>query len=362
MSSGPWLVAIAHPETRTRVASVLDSAGGWLPADSPEAWHFPSAGAIVDLHGLRRHVSWLEHRRSETGKAWPVLCLASRKHIPALRPYWGELIDDVAPVPPKSEEILLRLQRLSQDRERLRLLHAQRLEKAAFMHLAMHDLRAPLRVIKGYAEAIQEDHGGRLPHEAKSYLDRIGRIAREMNQLLERIYLFCRLGEQVRTRSIRILPLLEQVRHAFRDAIADAGAEVRLEGEKAWVRGDTELLRLAVGELLANALTYRSPQRTPRVTLRVTVRSPWVRITVEDNGIGIAEEDRERIFTPLVRLHGQEAYPGAGMGLAIVDKITWLLGARRGVTSTPGEGSQFWIELPESGPEGDAEYDDLAHR
>ena len=74
------------------------------------------------------------------------------------------------------------------------------------------------------------------------------------------------------------------------------------------------------------------------------------RIEVTDNGIGIAAEDQARLFTPFVRLHGVEEYPGIGLGLATVQKAVELMGGRVGVTSVPGPGSTFWIELsPEEG-------------
>jgi signal transduction histidine kinase len=74
-----------------------------------------------------------------------------------------------------------------------------------------------------------------------------------------------------------------------------------------------------------------------------------VRLWVEDNGIGIAPEHRQRIFKVFERLHGEESYPGTGIGLAIVKKGVERMGGRVGVESDPGHGSRFWIELPEDG-------------
>ena len=75
-----------------------------------------------------------------------------------------------------------------------------------------------------------------------------------------------------------------------------------------------------------------------------------VRLWVSDNGIGIAPEHQERVFKVFERLHGIEAYPGTGIGLAIVHKGTVRMGGRCGVVSTPEAGSRFWVELPKAGP------------
>jgi signal transduction histidine kinase len=73
-----------------------------------------------------------------------------------------------------------------------------------------------------------------------------------------------------------------------------------------------------------------------------------VRLWVEDNGIGIAPEHRERIFRAFERLHGAQQYPGTGIGLAIVQKGATRLGGAAGVDSDPGVGSRFWVELGEA--------------
>jgi len=74
----------------------------------------------------------------------------------------------------------------------------------------------------------------------------------------------------------------------------------------------------------------------------------WVRVWVEDNGIGIAREHWEKVFMAFERLHGKQAYPGTGLGLAIVSKGAQRMGGRAGVESEPGKGSRFWVELKQA--------------
>ena len=98
--------------------------------------------------------------------------------------------------------------------------------------------------------------------------------------------------------------------------------------------------------LLSNAVKFIEPGKTPDVTIRDEKRDGFVRVWVEDNGIGIAPEHQNRIFRIFERLHGRESYSGNGIGLAIVEKAITRMNGKVGVESAPGQGSKFWFELP----------------
>src|ERR1051326_7071035 len=103
--------------------------------------------------------------------------------------------------------------------------------------------------------------------------------------------------------------------------------------------------------LISNALKYHNPAVEPRVTVDLAAApNGMVRIAVIDNGIGIAQQHLGKLFRVFERLHGVEEYPGTGIGLAIVKRGTERMGGRCGVESKVGEGSTFWIELPEAPP------------
>jgi signal transduction histidine kinase len=109
-------------------------------------------------------------------------------------------------------------------------------------------------------------------------------------------------------------------------------------------------LQQVLVNLISNAVKFVAPHRTPLVRLRAEERpGEMVRIWVEDNGIGIAPDSQERIFQAFKRLH-TTAYPGTGIGLAIVQKGVERMGGRAGLVSAPGEGSRFWIELAKAPP------------
>ena len=111
------------------------------------------------------------------------------------------------------------------------------------------------------------------------------------------------------------------------------------------VVGQRSTLVQIVSNLVSNAVKFVASGNTPNVTLWAEERGAFVRLWVEDNGIGIAPEYQGRIFRIFERLHGIETYPGTGIGLAIVEKAVHRLGGRTGVESALGQGSKFWVEL-----------------
>src|SRR6185369_10236823 len=109
--------------------------------------------------------------------------------------------------------------------------------------------------------------------------------------------------------------------------------------------GHKATLGQVMTNLVSNAIKFVTPGVTPQVRIWAEEKDEFVRLWVEDNGIGIAHEYRDRIFRIFERLHGVETYPGTGIGLAIVQKGVERLGGRVGVESVEGAGSRFWIEL-----------------
>src|ERR1043166_6600217 len=129
-----------------------------------------------------------------------------------------------------------------------------------------------------------------------------------------------------------------------RDA-AERGALIDVDPHLPTVPGNRSVLVQVLINLLSNAVKFGGPQ--PRVRVRSEPREGLThRVWIEDDGIGSAPEPQERIFAVFERLHGAEAYPGTGIGLAIVRKGIERLGGRVGVESAGGRGSRFWIELP----------------
>ena len=222
-------------------------------------------------------------------------------------------------------------------------------ELEAFSYSVSHDLRAPLRAMQGFAQALNEDFADRLGPVAQDYTRRIVAAACRMDTLIQDLLAYSRLSRaQMLLQPLDLRSVMAQIRtHTegeFRDR--EASVEVAIPEAFPHVMAHPTTLVQVVTNLLTNAVKFVGPGVRPHVRVWAEERDEWGRLWVEDNGIGISPEHHGRIFRVFERLHGSEIYPGTGIGLAIVAKGTERMGGRAGVESTPGKGSKFWIELP----------------
>lgn len=220
-------------------------------------------------------------------------------------------------------------------------------ELEAFTHTVAHDLRAPARGMKGLSSALIEDFEAVLPGEVLTYLGRIHAAASRMDELVRDLLDYSQLGrEDFRPRTVPLSTVVAAALDALAGRVKDSGARVAVEDVDLPVRVEPAVLTSMVTNLVDNALTYVPQGTQPRVTVRAESRGAMVRLWVEDNGIGVPDDQRERIFEVFERLHSSESYSGTGIGLALVARGTRRLGGACGVTAAAGGGSRFWIDLP----------------
>ncbi len=227
-----------------------------------------------------------------------------------------------------------------------RQLEAANQELEAFAYSVSHDLRAPLRAMEGFAQALLEDYAADLDPTAQDYARRIVAAAERMNALIHDLLTYSRLGRQ----EMRLAPVpLDRVAEAVLEELAPEiqrrNARVVVEGPLPVVEAHETTLEQVLLNLVDNALKFVAPGVQPQVRLWAEAKDDGVRLWVEDNGIGVAPEHQERIFHIFERLHGREMYPGTGVGLAIVRRGAERMGGRAGVESEIGKGSRFWVQL-----------------
>jgi signal transduction histidine kinase len=218
----------------------------------------------------------------------------------------------------------------------------------AFAYSVSHDLRAPLRAMQGFSEALLEDYGEGLDETGRDYARRIVAAAERMDRLIRDLLAYSRLSRaEMVPQTVSLQAAVDEACQALAETLSARGAEVSLRGALPAVRAHWSTLVQVLINLLSNAVTYVAPGTAPRVRVWAEPRGRRVRLWIEDNGIGISSEHHERIFRVFERLHGVETYAGTGVGLAIVRKGLERMGGAAGVESAPGSGSRFWIELPQ---------------
>ena len=220
-------------------------------------------------------------------------------------------------------------------------------ELDAFAYSVAHDLRAPLRAMHGFADAVLEDHGQKMDDAGRDYLDRIIKAAKSLDTLIQDLLTYSRVG---RTKlELEAVPLAEVVQEAVTELhqeISAVSAEVDIAVPPLTVLAHKVTLKQVLLNLVSNALKFVAPGAAPRVRIWAVSRRGMVEICVRDNGIGIAPEHRERIFNVFERLHGSEAYPGTGIGLSIVKKGLARMQGEISVESD-GNGTTFNARLKE---------------
>jgi signal transduction histidine kinase len=221
------------------------------------------------------------------------------------------------------------------------------IELNAFAYTVAHDLRAPLRAMQGFSQALIEDYGSRLEETGRNFLRRISAASVRMDALIQDLLAYAHLTqEDVELEPVDLGSLVRKVLGEMAGELKERKAEVTVEEPIPRCLGYRRALAQALTNLISNAAKFVSRGVEPRIRIRAELRNSWCRLWVEDNGIGIAPEYHEKIFGLFQRLHKREEYPGTGSGLAIVRKAMERMGGRAGVKSEPGKGSRFFIELP----------------
>ncbi|MEX2585024.1 MAG: PAS domain S-box protein [Balneolaceae bacterium] len=219
-------------------------------------------------------------------------------------------------------------------------------ELEQFAYVASHDLQEPLRMVTGFLTQLEKKYAGQLDDRARQYIDYAVDGARRMRQIILDLLDYSRVGrEELELEDVSIQDLVDQVLVVQKERIRESSATIHTDHLPV-VRGPRGPLLQVLHNLISNALKYHRPGVPPEV--RVTVRETdedWT-LSVKDNGIGISEEYREKIYIIFQRLHARDEYPGSGIGLAIVKKIADNLGGSIRVDSSPGKGSQFHFTFP----------------
>jgi signal transduction histidine kinase len=234
------------------------------------------------------------------------------------------------------------------ERERLLTeLTAANVEMENFVYTISHDLKSPLITIGGFASLVEKDIAKLDGEAAADSIVEIKKAVADMQVLIENLLQLARLGHVAgEAREVDINALLNELQARCARQIKQEHATIRIAPDipRLWV--DPVRLGEVLQNLADNALKYHRPGVSPEIEIGWRHEGGWFRLYVRDNGIGIKKEYQERIFELFQRLDSHT--DGTGVGLTISRRIIESHGGRLTAESEPGQGSTFWIALPES--------------
>ncbi len=227
-------------------------------------------------------------------------------------------------------------------------LEAKNNELEAFSYSVSHDLRAPLRAINGFTQALLEDHASVLPEEGKMYLDRVCTAAKRMGELIDDLLALSRVTraelhfERVDLSALAASVVDELVRK-------DPGRQVELViARDLFAAGDASLLRIVFENLLGNAWKYTSKQPRARIEFGSAESRGAPAYFVRDDGAGFNMAYVDKLFAAFQRLHSAQEFPGTGIGLATIRRIVQRHGGKVWAEGAVGKGAAFYFTLPDN--------------
>lgn len=224
---------------------------------------------------------------------------------------------------------------------RTRALQAANSELEAFSYSVSHDLRAPLRVIDGFSQAVLEDYGDRLDPTGKNYLERVRAGAQNMAKLIDDLLNLASVTRsKMQPSEIDLSALAREVVEDLRAAEPDRVVRVDI-ADGLRCQGDSGLMRIVLHNLLANAWKYTRKTNAAKISVDSAEIGGEVVFRVGDNGAGFDMKYADKLFGAFQRLHRREEFEGSGIGLATVQRIVRRHGGRVWAEAQPGKGATF---------------------
>lgn len=222
-------------------------------------------------------------------------------------------------------------------------------ELDSFAYAVSHDLRAPLRAMNGFSQALVEDYSAQLPDEALVYLEQITLASRHMGQLVDGLLTLSRStrGEMHRDQ-LDLSKLSGQIRDELAGEQPHRSVAWQIEPDMV-VRGDSRMLEVVMRNLIGNAWKYTLGSSSALIRIYSEVANGTHCYCVTDNGAGFDMRHAERLFKPFQRLHRQDEFPGIGIGLATVQRIVNRHGGEISAEAEPGRGATFRFSISDSG-------------
>lgn len=235
---------------------------------------------------------------------------------------------------------------ISAHKKTLEALQAANSALRHFTDAASHDLKAPLRAMRGFLSAVSNEVGETLAPQPLEYLQRALKAGERMDSLLDSLLSYARLQRNQASTLVHFSAVLDQLQLDLHDDLSRAGATLKAEPELPAIQGDPDRFYQLFQNLVTNAIKFRRPGVPLEVRVSAERYPAEALFCVADNGIGIEPKHQPRIFQAFFRSDTQGKYKGSGLGLAICQQVVEQHQGRIWVESQLGEGSRFYFSLP----------------
>jgi PAS domain S-box-containing protein len=225
-------------------------------------------------------------------------------------------------------------------------LKAANAELEAFCYSVSHDLRAPLRSMNGFSQALLEDYPDKLDAEGKDYLNRIHGSTEKMSQLIDDLLKLSRLTRsEMHYEEVDLGSLSRSIINNLKKNNPDRDVKLKLH-DKLIVNGDENLLRMALENLIGNAWKFTKIRDKAHIEVGKNQLNDETIFYIKDNGAGFDMKYSDKLFIPFQRLHSDKQFEGTGIGLGIVKRIITRHGGRVWAEAEEGVGATFYFTLP----------------
>jgi len=229
--------------------------------------------------------------------------------------------------------------------DRTASLEAANCELEAFTSAVSHDLRAPLRSISGFTQAVLEDHGDQIDDEGRVLLARVTRSTRQMYQLIDDLLRLSKMPlTQIEMCKVNLSEMVQVICDTVRERDPERDVKVIIEPD-AMAECDPRCIKIALTNLLENAWKFTSKSEKPEIEFGQTTTDGARTFFVRDTGAGFDMAYKDNLFKPFKRLHSASDYNGNGVGLATVHRILGLHGGKVWAEAQPGRGATFYFQL-----------------
>ncbi|OFY51274.1 MAG: hypothetical protein A2W85_04560 [Bacteroidetes bacterium GWF2_41_31] len=232
--------------------------------------------------------------------------------------------------------------------ERTTQLEAVNKELEAFSFSVSHDLRAPLRSIDGFSQALLEDYHDKIEEEGKNYLQRIRSAAQRMAQLIDDLLSLSRIGRsEINIQQVDLSKIVQQIADDLHANEPDRKVNFIIQ-KSIIVQGDSHLLRIVLENLIGNAWKFTSKHPTARIEFGVKLQKEISVYFVRDDGAGFDMRYTQKLFGAFQRLHTISEFPGTGIGLATVQRIIHRHAGKVWAEGEVEKGGSFYFTIPQS--------------